>query len=84
MSHYTGDERRDQTERGKELRRLVGLAITVDAAGRTPTQMLYALASMAWKLGFEHGRAKGALEVMEHVESELGALREGLKEPTNG
>ena len=34
----------------------------------------------AWRLGFERGRSAGAKEVMEHVELELGALREGLKE----
>lgn len=79
MNPYTGEERRDQTERGKELRRLVGLALTVEAAGRTPTQMLYALASMAWRHGHAEGMAEGMRRVMDHVEGELGAMREGMR-----
>ena len=79
MSTYQGEERRDQSERGKELRRLVGLALTVDAAGRTPAQMLYALASMAWKHGHAEGMAEGMRQVMDHVEGELGAMREGMR-----
>ena len=85
MSTYQGDERRDQTERGKELRKIVGLA--VDALvhyygyhpGRKTVATLYAAASMAWKHGHTIGKDDGAKDVMDHVEGELGAMREGMR-----
>lgn len=83
MSTYQGDERRDQSERGLDLREVVGVAMKFIALGGAwldPKNLAYQVASMAWRRGFERGRSAGAKEVMEHVESELGALREGLKE----
>lgn len=81
MSTYQGEERRDQSERGKDLRKVVGDGLSLMYEDRLPPQrMLYLIASQAWRLGFERGRSAGAKEVMEHVELELGALREGLKE----
>ena len=81
MSTYQGDERRDQTERGKELRRLVGLAIEenrrLNGAGLFTT--FYRLASMAWRHGHTIGKDDGAKDVMDHVEGELGAMREGMR-----
>lgn len=81
MSTYQGEERRDQSDRGKDLRKVVGDGLALMYEDRLPPQrMLYLIASQAWRLGFERGRAEGMGNAMDAVDRELGALREGLKE----
>lgn len=80
MSTYQGDERRDQSQLGKDVRGLLGDIEKYRVITRDDFAVLAAEISRAWRLGFERGRSAGAKEVMEHVELELGALREGLKE----
>lgn len=81
MSTYQGDERRDQRLKSKMIREWIGQAILLEPQrGSMSFANVHNVASMAWRTAYELGRKDGAKEVMEHVELELGALREGLKE----
>lgn len=80
MSTYQGEERRDQRPVGKDIRKLLDDIEKYRVITRDDFAVLASELAAAWRLGFERGRSAGAKEVMEHVELELGALREGLKE----
>lgn len=80
MSTYHGDERRDQSDMGKSIRRLFGCVEKERVIASEKFTVLAPYLARAWRIGFEHGRAEGMRNAMDAVERELGSMREVLKE----
>ena len=80
MSTYQGEERRDQSEMGKGIRRLIDEIEVHNVIPREYFAVLASYLARAWRIAFEYGRAEGMRNAMDAVERELGALRAWLKE----
>ncbi len=78
MSTYQGDERRDQSQLGKDVRGLLGDIEKYRVITRDDFAVLAAEICRAWRLGFERGRAEGMRNAMDAVDRELGAMKEGV------